>query len=298
MTSEDDAQHGTAAAPAHARRQAGPSPFQLVAEQSKYRVADATFGPCQHGAGGTLCSTSGKVGRNGRSAAIGATLCWLTCPQLNNIVARFERNGLMPALAARFAIDEALTAAHVSSHSAYESLALMSLEEPQRAFFKDHFIEPEDISKRKFGNAAVGHATDLKCMHALVAQSICGASNPLGNLCLHYILHLKSQVDALRATEVAASESVTESPDAAPSIKTCVTPAQDLRVCAIVDAPSGMLAYLDAVGLAHVMSPPCSTIAGSAQPAIASAECCEAATQLIIACEGHAPRTRKKHRKN
>lgn len=286
------------------KQPAGPSPYQIVADQEKYRVPDAAFGPCQHGASGTLCSTSGKVGRNGRSAAIGATLCWLTCPQLNNIVARFERNGLMPALAARFTTDSALVAAHVSSHGAYESLVMRSLDETQRNFFKSHFIEPEDVSKRKFGNAAVGHEADLKCMHALVAQTICGASNPLGNLCLHYILHLKSELDAMVNAEVEAAEPDVSAPACASTVDTTtpttVAASPNLKACGVVDRPDGMLQYLDRVGLAYVMTPPMASSDDETESGggVASAECCAAAAWIIVTCEGHAPRTRKKHRKN
>jgi uncharacterized protein len=210
----------------------------------------------------------------------------------------------MPALAARFTKDPALVASHVASHAAYERLAMNSLDETQREFFKSHFMEPEDVSKRKFGNAAVGHEDDLKCMHALVAQSICGASNPLGNLCLHYILHLKSEVDTLLSEEADNAQGLEAAPAAAASATaTNATPilttaSPNLKACAVVDRPNGILLFLDRVGLDSVMDPPLVTAAPDQKPMIASAECCAAAALIITACEGHAPRTRKKHRKN
>lgn len=264
----------------------GPSPYEAVADPAKYRVADATFGTCSHGHSGTLCATSGKVGRNGRSAAIGATLCWLTCASLNNIIARFERHGLISALAARLQTDSKLLSLHVASHAVYEGMAMSTLQEPQRSFFRAHFMEPADVTKRKFGNAAVGHEGDLKCMHALVAQSICGAHNPLGNLCLHYILHLRSQVDSL------VNANKTTHPGDAD-----IAASPNLQVCAIVDCAAGMLNFLDQVGVQAVLLPPLqATAEGGAD--VATAECCAAADVLIVACEGHAPRTRKKHRKH
>ncbi|ORC93783.1 uncharacterized protein TM35_000016600 [Trypanosoma theileri] len=179
-----------------------PSPFEEAAEQKSYRVADVQLAHCtQHNSAAVLCSTAGKIGRNGRSAAVGATLFWLTCPYLNTIVARFERHGAVSLLQKLLDENKVVAAKHVSSHTDYEKRAQALLSAERWAFFDSHFVSAgESTQGRKYGNAAVSHATDLKCLHALVAQSLCGASNIIGDAIIQYILLLSEKVKTFEKT--------------------------------------------------------------------------------------------------
>lgn len=267
------------------RRLPAPSAFEAVVNPEKYRVPDDSYAPCGHGHSVAMCSTAGKVGRNGRSAAIGATLFWLTCPSLNNLVARFERHGIIALLTSRFATDKDLLERHVASHALYTKLAEERLPEDQAKFFFDQFVKNADLSKRKFGNAAVGHPEDLKCMHALVAQSLAGAFNPLGNLCLHYILRLQNLLDHAMCS-VQEEDKVTDTSEL-----------HARRISHVVDKVSGVLEFLDERGLDWFLEPPMETLQDGTK-SVAAAKCCQAAEAIVFAAEGHAPRARKKYRKN
>lgn len=67
-------------------------------------------------------------------------------------------------------------------------------------FYHSHFISPPDPSRRKYGNAALSHPTIVKCLHALVAQELCGAVNPIGEAICNYLcfLHQLFQMSPLQ----------------------------------------------------------------------------------------------------
>lgn len=280
-----------------------PTPFESVVDPNRYRAPDVGYSPCAHGHAGTLCTTAGKVGRNGRTAAIGATLFWLTCPAVNNLIARMERHGIIATLASRMSHDACLQEAHIQSHRVYEDLAMSLLMPEQAAFFRQHFLTDDADSsfcsgdapleveeeeprrkaalnaRRKYGNAAVCHATDLKCLHALAAQSLCNAPNPLGNAVLHYMLHLSGAVkDDLEAMGEEATDSDKQQ-----------------RAAAIVDDREGFMTFVDRRGGWKVFEhPPLNPKDGH----VDGASCCAAAESVLLAAEGHPLRQRKKHRKN
>lgn len=181
------------------------SAYAEAANPALYRVADAPLFRCvQHGSAAVLCSTAGKTGRNGRTAAIGATVLWLTCPHLNNMVARLERYGAVQIVADCLATNPSVMAAHVSSHTVYQDRVKSLLSAEQWAFFESHFVRPADPLQRKFGNAGVSHAGDIKCLHALLAQTLGGAVNPVGLAVLNYLLFLSVLIRAVSPTDESA----------------------------------------------------------------------------------------------
>ncbi|KAG5494100.1 hypothetical protein JKF63_01935 [Porcisia hertigi] len=168
---------------------AKPSAYAKAADQNRYRVADAVLFTCaEHGDACVLCVTAGKNGRNGRTAAVGATLFWLTCPNLNAIIARLEGHRGVQAVTEAMAQQTSLCEWHVHSHDDYTVRAKGLLSPAQWAFFDAHFLSQVPPPLRKYGNAAVGHPTDVKCLHALVAQTLAGVSNPAGSIVVNYVL--------------------------------------------------------------------------------------------------------------
>nr|CCC89980.1 conserved hypothetical protein [Trypanosoma congolense IL3000] len=181
-----------------------PNPVVAVANQSSYRVPDAQIAICvEHGGAAVLCVTAGKVGRKGRKAAFGATLFWVTCPNLNNIIARLERHGAVGAVQSLINNDCDVSEAHVASHLHYEKRAKELLDPERWKLFDAHFGAGAVDSPRgrKYGNAAVSHATDIKCLHALVAQSLCGAPNPIGDAVLRYVLVMAERVRLFKSSQ-------------------------------------------------------------------------------------------------
>ncbi|RNE99783.1 hypothetical protein TraAM80_07971 [Trypanosoma rangeli] len=262
------------------------SPFEAAACQESYRVADVELATCElHGGAAVLCSTAGKVGRNGRSAAVGATLFWLTCPYLNTMVARLERQGAVSALQRLVDGNARVAARHVASHARYEAHARALLSDERWTFFDAHFVSlPESAGGRKYGNAAVGHAKDLKCLHALVAQSLCGAPNPIGDAVLHYIIHLSKKVEELQhpARDPAPDkdEKAAEEDNAAPA---SVNSFDDISAF-VVFVEGWTLQTEDEHGTLPV--------------AVDASGACSAACKVLTFLEGRPPRHRKKHRIN
>lgn len=179
--------------------------YAEAADPERYRIADALLFTCaEHGKACVLCVTAGKNGRNGRTAAVGATLFWLTCPNLNVIIARFEGHRCVQAVSAAMAQQPCLCDWHVQSHDVYASRAKELLSPAQWCFFEAHFLSHEQPSLRKYGNAAASHAADIKCLHALVAQTLAGVANPVGSVVVNYIL-LQHQL-VREAAEMGKSE--------------------------------------------------------------------------------------------
>ncbi|ESL09492.1 hypothetical protein TRSC58_02785 [Trypanosoma rangeli SC58] len=264
------------------------SPFEAAACQESYRVADVELATCKlHGGAAVLCSTAGKVGRNGRSAAVGATLFWLTCPFLNTMVARLERHGAVGALQRLVDANAGVAARHVASHARYEARARALLSDERWTFFDAHFVSlPESPGGRgrKYGNAAVGHAKDLKCLHALVAQSLCGAPNPIGDAVLHYIIHLSKEVEKLQqpARDPAPDkdEKTAEEDNAAPTSGNSL------------DDISAFVVFVEGWTLQTEDE------RGTLPVAVDASNVCSAACKVLTFLGGRPPRLRKKHRIN
>ncbi|CAD2214829.1 hypothetical protein AGDE_11902 [Angomonas deanei] len=149
-----------------------------------------SYSPPTGTATAVLCSTAGKNGRGQSSAAIGATVFWLTCPNVNNLIGRLEHHGAVRRLQEAIDGHDTLRQFHITSHAVYEQRVKELISAEQWAFFDQHFVHPEDKEKAKYGNAAVSHDRDMKCLHALAAQSLCGAANPCGTWVINYILFL------------------------------------------------------------------------------------------------------------
>ncbi|KAH9577435.1 Protein of unknown function DUF501 [Trypanosoma melophagium] len=297
-----------------------PSPFEAAAEQKSYRVADVQLAHCtQHNSAAVLCSTAGKIGRNGRSAAVGATLFWLTCPYLNTIVARFERHGAVGALQKLLDENEVVAAQHVSSHTVYEKRAQTLLSAERWAFFYSHFISAgESTGGRKYGNAAVSHAKDLKCLHALVAQSLCGASNIIGDAISQYILVLSEKVKTFEETLVTVNPRTSDSDnDGSSSVTDAATPTaaspddgdnnnngkgednkkidnsvvlKDAKES--LDSVSALVSFVECCAVAN------ETTKGTSSLVLNADAICTAACNVLTFLEGRPPRMRKKHRIN
>ncbi|AAZ10694.1 Protein of unknown function (DUF501), putative [Trypanosoma equiperdum] len=272
-----------------------PSAFVAAADQSNYRVPDAQLATCtKHGGAAVLCATAGKVGRNGRTAAVGATLFWLTCPYLNTIVARFERHSAISALQRLLDNDRKVSEAHVASHARYEERAKELLSSERWAFFDAHFVTgaAESAGGRKYGNAAVSHATDLKCLHALVAQSLCGASNPIGDAVIHYILLLAEKVKTIKNASAPLSSEKGSSGD-------CST----AEVCGGENSFAAESLALDEVSLLveFVKQRLTDDIRGDRSDlrSVHDADkLCSSACEVLTFLDGRPPRSRKKHRIN
>jgi hypothetical protein len=80
--------------------------------------------------------------------------------------------------------------------------------EGQRNFFTSEFLENPDLTRRKFGNQAVGNAPDLKCAHALVAQALVPGLRPcpLGEVVAAFIVWLGRAVAASQEAATASAD--------------------------------------------------------------------------------------------
>ncbi|KEG10636.1 hypothetical protein DQ04_03481060 [Trypanosoma grayi] len=263
-----------------------PSAFEAAADQASYRVADVQLASCrQHGGAAVLCSTAGKTGRNGRSAAVGATLFWLTCPYLNTMVARLERHGAVGALQKLVDNNANVAAQHVASHRHYEERARALLSAERWEFFSSHFTSgSESQGNRKYGNAAVSHAKDLKCLHALVAQSLCGAPNVIGDAILFYMLFLSQKVETFdKVSEKTASHTDDAEND---SNDTFTDEKRSL------DDVSALVAFVESWSSKNVAKD------GTSSTVLDADDVCSAACNVLTFLEGRPPRPRKKHRIN
>lgn len=295
----------------------GPSEYQAAADPEKYRVPDHCCACCsEHTDAAVSCVNAGKNGRNGRSAAVGATVFWLTCPALNNLVARWERAGAVQRLSQwmNSAPQASFLQAHVDSHALFLKVVSTYMSEDQMQFFTTHFVTNADENRRKFGNAAVSHASDLKCLHALVGQSLGGAFNPLGNAILRYIAKVHDDILGEHSSVIAPTgtratdeeESTEKSEEAAVS----AAGQRNEAVCAVLDDVERLVEFLTAFDDPRALYTAESLDGILKQKAKTEGEgtserttwdvtaLCRAASELLLAAEGHAPRARKKHRKN
>ncbi|CCW66434.1 unnamed protein product [Phytomonas sp. Hart1] len=159
------------------------------AASTRLRAAEAVLFPCaHHHRAVVLCTAAGKAAKKGRPAVMGGTVFWITCPHLNNVIARIERNGGVKAAAQVLSRQPTAMAKHFASHVRYTERVKTLLTAQQWDFFLAHFVEPEKGSSRLFGNAAVSHADDVKCLHAWVAQALARAANPIGEGIINLIL--------------------------------------------------------------------------------------------------------------
>eukprot|EP00758_Cryptobia_borreli_P006519 Tbor_TRINITY_DN5169_c0_g1::TRINITY_DN5169_c0_g1_i2::g.26050::m.26050/K09009/K09009; uncharacterized protein len=142
------------------------------------------------------CPFAGKPGRPRASnnhnkdvanSIMGATVMWLVCPYINAMIGRMEGIGLVRRMHDMLLSNTHLSALHVASHGIFEKYVCETLmkDESMSLMYRRNFIDVDD-SKRKYGNAGVCHATDMKCYHALVAQTLGGADNPVGSSLVLY----------------------------------------------------------------------------------------------------------------
>eukprot|EP00796_Vickermania_ingenoplastis_P004386 gene4386-3189_t len=261
--------------------------FAAAADPQKYRQPDASLFSCTaHSSAAVLCCTAGKIGRRGGHAAVGATLFWCTCPNLNNLVARMERHGGVQTVNRFFGNHPAARAALCSSNTVFEERArelLHSVDAPLWTFYNSHFIHPNNPAKRKYGNAAVSHPEDVKCLHALVAQELCGAENPVGAAVTNFIVFLYEQLK-LDATAPLDDPALFEA-FLAVALRAGTAPLRGAR-----------LEYLAREKEEHHSSPPhgwsytwrsLDDLRGL-QP-----DLCAMAHTVIVGLEGHAPRARR-----
>lgn len=108
---------------------------------------------------------------------------------------------LAPAMGTgRTAVGPAPTSVSCSSSSSSSSLW---------EFYYSHFIAPPEGYPRKYGNGGMTRSTCVKCVHALVAQELCGAINPIGEAMCNYLCFLHQvffQFQALDQEEVETVE--------------------------------------------------------------------------------------------
>lgn len=160
---------------------------QLATKPERHRLADEAILMCPatppH-ACVTACIHSGKVGKNRNSGAIGPTMFWLTCPNINAVLGHYERHGAVSAVAALLSSSESLKRQHEASHDRYLELVLPRLPTEEKESFLRSFV---NCTPRKYGNAGVAGIHDVKCLHALVAGALAGDQNPLGRMIALYL---------------------------------------------------------------------------------------------------------------
>ena len=236
-----------------------------------------------------LCGHAGKEGKRARTdrASLGATLCWLVDPALNNLLARFERHGAVRRVEAFMAEGGALgatmAAGHVAGHATYVDRVVARLPPEMASLWQERFGAGAAAAHRKYGNAAVGTPSAVKCLHALTAQALGGAPNPVGCAVARYIVWLASPaVRVVGPGALSADDGATTAAAAADG--------DGPRVVAVDDLDA-FFAWLLATGdTAFTFGD------GGATQAVPGV--CEAAAAVLVAAEGHAPRPRKKHRVN
>lgn len=281
--------------------------YAEAADPTRYRVADAPLFTCaEHGEACVLCVTAGKNGRNGRTAAVGATLFWLTCPHLNAIIARLEGHRGVPTVTAAMARHAPLRAWHVQSHDVYARRAEELLSDEQWGFFEAHFLSSSEPLLHKYGNAAVSHAEDMKCLHALVAQTLAGAANPIGSVVLNYVLFLHQLIHAWvrepEAAEDATRQAMRTALDSAALFETFM----DATVRAV--ASRGLADWRELGGAELQVLHPEGTLGDAAatlyvwcadaQLSSCSPDLCACSLAVLTTLEGKPPRRHKKHRIN
>lgn len=292
------------------------SVYAEAVDPAKYRVADEILFTCAaHSSAAVLCATAGKTGRNGRTAAVGATVFWLTCPHLNTLVARLEHHGAIQSVAQYLHTHPTAMAEHCASHAQYERRVQALLPPESWTFFDTHFVHPEREDKRKFGNAAVGHAEDMKCLHALVAQAMCGAENPIGLVVLNYMLFLYALLpeEAAAGVEGQPPQS-TSSNSVSASADVQAEEAKEGKVChaplrAVMDSADTFSTFLEASfetrSAIRVEVPSGSDTqlrhhvwCGVEEIRTLHPDICQRSLAVLVFLEGKPPRANKKHRLN
>lgn len=179
----------------------------------------------------TFCPYAGKQGRpradNNHNkevshAILSGTVLWLVCPFVNNCIARVERTGGVKKIDARLKTDAFLGPLHEASHRVYEGYVTRTLltDPEEQARFLKMFVNVETNEEahkkgnwnRKYGNAGVSGPRDLKCFHAVAAQALGGASNPVGCVVVNYLFHMYDVLQGIKDAERidAAEEEVEE----------------------------------------------------------------------------------------
>ena len=206
----------------------------------------------------SFCPYAGKPGRprpenqhNKKvdKAILGATVMWLVSAPLNSLISRLERTTIirhlgpmLPRRADKEVIfpdtDHSFPANLARSINKSHTIFLERLSDLFKADGKDHEFEEykacfvtSPVELRKYGNAGVCHPTDLKCLHALVGQTLGGAPNPLGDatvrliFALHEVLMKEQHERKLQATATDAippvvGEKRTDRPDETDTVET------------------------------------------------------------------------------
>lgn len=70
-----------------------------------------------------------------------------------------------------------------SSRASYDPTSLWEV-------YRRQFVSPAEERNTKYGNSGSCHRTTIKCLHALVAQELCGARNPIGETICNYVYFL------------------------------------------------------------------------------------------------------------
>lgn len=228
------------------------------------------------------CPWAGRGEKRGKGKGqfMTATIFWLTNVALNSLVARFERIGGVHLAADLLGRNPEMLAAHLRSHDAYVAKVHTILQtDSDRAKFDASFVTHP--TERKYGNAGVGNADGVKCLHAQVAAALSGVDAPIGAALVHHILYLR---DAVRAPVGLAVDGAAPPP---PPGKSPVAPLCD---------DAGLL-------LRHLADPTKWTL-GDILTQTAARNVCEACEVVLSAAdggtsrEGGVARSKKKRRVN
>lgn len=178
-----------------------------------------------------FCPYAGKPGRprpenqhnsEVQKAILGATVMWLVSNPLNSLISRLERTTiirhlgpLLPRRADKSVIfpesDTSFPANLCRNINQSHTIFLDRLKGLFEADGKAHEFEEyktcfvtSPLELRKYGNAGVCHPTDLKCLHALVGQTLGGAPNPLGDATVQLIFHIHATLTKERQARIKA----------------------------------------------------------------------------------------------
>jgi len=143
----------------------------------------------------TTNSTNNETKKRNPQDIVTATAFWLVDANINRVIGRLEKEGLVNILEHYLNNDERgkklIQPNHIKSHIEYTQMMHDNLQtEGQRNFYMSEFVTNPVEEKRKFGNMAVGGKTDVKCAHALSAQYMANVACPLGELVVKFIVHI------------------------------------------------------------------------------------------------------------
>ena len=161
-------------------------------------------------------------------------------------------------------------------------------------------------STRRYGNASVSSPSDVKCLHAQLGGALGGVPTPIGCAVANYVLHLESELAAVTGVEGKTTDEHVGEKRKPPESDENI---EKSSLLAAIKNLSHLGAFLDQqkteAYLPHPekwfsTAPP--SAGGNSEEAnsdsVPTSGLCDSALKVLMAIDGHAPRTRKKKRLN